>query len=765
MKYALFCFVYIGAFHCISQNQNKIIPAPTNIKMGTTYFTLNNTSKIITDKAFQTEADYLKNIIEQQSSFTIKTIPNDQVYKSFPRSIELKKTKKRVHNEEYNLLIKKNSIELSAPNAIGIMHGIQTIIQLNPSAFQNTEKKNNWQIPSVSVFDYPKFKHRGLLLDCSRHFFSVETIKKYIDLLAFYKMNVLHWHLTEDQGWRIQIDKYPELCKTGAYRKEENGEIYGGFYSKKDIREIVAYASQRHITIIPEIELPGHALAAIASYPFLSCTGEKIEVANDWGVFKDIYCAGNDSVFVFLENVLTEVIELFPSKYIHIGGDEAPKYRWENCGKCQKRMTDNQIEDAHHLQSFFIKKIDSFLNKNERQLIGWDEILEGGLSENACVQSWRGMSGGIDAANKGHEVIMSPTSHAYFDYDLNAIDLKKVYQFDPIPKEIMEEKKKFIIGGECNMWTEHVHNKKELDAKVFPRILAMCEVLWSYPSNRDYEGFYKRVQSHYPILDNKDVFYGEESVPCKINSYFKKGLFCIEAIKSSPDLKLMYSSPIIKNRGIPVLKKETDLMSFFTMKAPNTSYDSEITFQAYKNAKEYGAPIKQEIVFHKGNGKKATYKSKNYSKAYESSNKDHGLLDGRLGSINFRDGNWQGFSKENLSIVIDLDSIQKINEISANFYQYTNSWIFLPKKVRFLISLDGDKFKELGKNKGENDTFKKLQKKRGKFIFSPSTMTPSFGGYKARYVKIEVENIGVVPDWHEAAGSPAWMFVDEIIIK
>ena len=267
---------------------------------------------------------------------------------------------------------------------------------------------------------------------------------------------------------------------------------------------------------------------------------------------------------------------------------------------------------------------------------------------------------------------------------------------------------------------------------------------------------------HYPILDNKDVFYGEESVPCKINSYFKKGLFCIEAIKSSPDLKLMYSTPAIKNRGIPALKKETDLMSFFTMKAPNKSYESEIIFQAYKNAKEYGDPIKQKIVFHKGNGKKATYKSKNYSKSYESINKEHGLLDGRLGGINFRDGNWQGFSKENLSVVIDLDSIQKIDEISVNFYQYTNSWIFLPKQVRFLISLDGEKFEEVGKN----DTFKKLQKKRGKFIFNSNVIiTPPFEGNQIRYVKIEAENIGVVPDWHEAAGSPAWMFVDEIIIK
>ena len=351
-------------------------------------------------------------------------------------------------------------------------------------------------------------------------------------------MNILHWHLTEDQGWRIAIDKYPKLTQIGAWRKNKDGELYGGFYSKDDIKEIIDYAKKRNVEIIPEIELPGHSVAAIASYPYLSCTGNPIEVETDWGVFKDIYCAGNDSVFTFLEDVLSEVVELFPSKYIHIGGDEAPKYRWENCQKCQNRIRTEGLKNEDELQSYFISRIEKFLNKKGKKIIGWDEITEGGIPNNAIVQSWRGMEGGILAAKNQHQAIMSPTSHCYFDYELEAINLEKVYSFEPIPEELNNEEQKYIIGGECNMWSERAPQEK-IDAKVFPRILAMSEVLWSQ-KEKNYDEFLQRVENHYPKLEELGVEYGYEKTPIKFKTNYNKNKFDIEIEKGKNSMEILY---------------------------------------------------------------------------------------------------------------------------------------------------------------------------------------------------------------------------------
>ncbi|MDG1477230.1 MAG: family 20 glycosylhydrolase, partial [Vicingaceae bacterium] len=652
---------------------------------------------------------------------------------------------KKMKVEEYSLNIKNDSIIIFSGTNEGAIRGIQTLRQLFVDEFHSQEKRDTWQLPIVTIKDAPKFKHRGLLLDCSRHFFEKEVIKKYIDLLAFYKMNVLHWHLTEDQGWRIAIDKYPKLTETGAWRTELDSSKYGGFYTKEEIKEIVAYAQERHITVIPEIELPGHSQAAIAAYPHLSCTGEQVDVANDWGVFKEIYCAGNDSVFIFLEDVLTEVMELFPSEYIHIGGDEAPKFRWEHCPKCQKRVKDENLKNEHDLQSYFISRIEKFLNKNGRQLIGWDEILEGGLSENATVQSWRGMEGGITAANSGHDAIMSPTSHAYFDYDLKAIDLEKVYNFNPIPAELATDKQHYIIGGECNMWTEHVPDEANLDSKVFPRILAMSEVLWSYPEKRNYEEFYNRVQYHYPILKNKGVSYGEETIPV---TYF---------LKPSPSgsylsLKSAHPSITLKHR----FNCETCDTNFIdyneTIKVNKTG---SLQIQPYKNEKKYGELIELPFSHHLAVNSTVTYNTK-YSDYYTAGGIE-GLIDSKLGSLDFRDGSWQGFSGDNAEITLDLGTIQEVSTISTNYYQYNNSWIFLPKEVQYSVSSDGEHYINF-----DSILPKKPAEERGQFI---EQFTSAFETIKIRYIKIKAVNIKNVPDWHEAAGSEAWIFMDEIIVK
>ena len=634
--------------------------------------------------------------------------------------------------EEYQMKINKDSIIINATTTTAMMRGIQTLRQLLPIH----KKKAN--IPALYIHDYPQFPWRGMLLDCSRHFMDLNFVKRYIDLLAYHKMNVLHWHITEDQGWRIAIDRFPKLTQIGAWRTEKDGTIYGGFYSKEEIKSLVEYASQRHITIVPEIELPGHSLAALAAYPHLSCTGGPFEVENDWGVFKDIYCAGNDSVFEFLEHVLDEVLEMFPSKYIHIGGDEVPKYRWENCSKCQVRMAEEKLHDSHQLQSYFIKRIEKYLNQKGRLIIGWDEILEGGLAPTATVQSWRGVAGGIEAAKKGHYAIMSPTSHAYFDYDLDAIDLQKVYSFDPIPSALTQEETQFILGAECNMWTERAP-QESVDSKVFPRLLAMTEVLWSYPK-KDYPQFYNRVQKHYPRLEALGVDYGYESVPITSHCTFDQQHFNYQLFSASSDISIEYrlNQSKWKSYTQPLKLSESTL----------------VEARGFKNGKAYGT-LSQQLHKHLALGKKISY-STPYSPNYPA-NDTLSLIDGLSGSHEkFRDGYWQGFFGTSLDVTIDLDSITTIKEIQLGCFQYNLSWIMMPKNIGVYQSLDGENFTLLNEW-APNISPKKEGRFRQDFIISCIT--------SSRYIRVQAENFGKLPQWHPAAGSQSWLFVDEIMIR
>lgn len=640
--------------------------------------------------------------------------------------------------ETYELIIDSTGVSITAFNITGVFYAINTFKQI---MLLSEQKNGVIQLPNLRVFDSPKFSHRGLLLDCSRHFFSVETVKKYIDLLAFYKMNVLHWHLTEDQGWRIQIDKYPKLTEVGAWRTEKDGSRYGSFYTKEEIREVVAFAAARGVTVIPEIELPGHSQAAIASYPWLSCTGEQVDVANDWGVFKEIYCAGNDSVFTFLEDVLTEVMELFPSKYIHIGGDEAPKFRWEHCAKCQKRISDEDLKDEHELQSYFITRIEQFLNANNRELIGWDEILEGGLSPNASVQSWRGMDHGKHAAEMKHNVVMSPTSHCYIDYGLDAIDLERVYSFNPIPEGLEKEFEQYILGGEVNMWTEHVPNDSVLDSKVFPRLIAMAEVLWSGPGG-DFGDFYNRLQNHYPILEGMGVNYGLESEPVSVKTFVKKNNTYVEIIPGLPNLTLEYSL----GDGLAYQYKKPFLLE----------KSSLFQVMAFKNNQLYGEVYETELVNHKALGITPRYNT-SFSNYYTAGGQ-LGLTDGLKGSLNFRDGRWQGYSGDDVDVVLDLGETKDIESVQAGFFQYNNAWVFFPTMIEVELSINGKDWETFGENKPTV-----LPETRGSLLttigVAKTTKT------KTRYIRFRAKNIGKVPNWHEAAGSDAWIFIDEIIVR
>lgn len=417
--------------------------------------------------------------------------------------------------EGYKLEVKTNGIRITASTPNGLFYAAQSLIQLMPAEEITSEKV---EISSVVIEDAPRFSWRGLHLDVCRHFMPKEFVLKYLDYMAMHKFNTFHFHLTEDQGWRIEIKKYPKLTEFGSNRSETligrifgpnakfDNKPHGGFYTQEDIKEIVAYAAKRYITVVPEIEMPGHALAALASYPQLGCTPGPFEVAKTWGVFNEIMCAGKETTFEFLQNVLDEVLELFPSKLIHIGGDEAPKASWKECALCQQRIKDENLKDEHELQSWFIKRIEKYLNSKGRNIIGWDEILEGGLAPNAAVMSWRGELGGIEAAKSGHYVVMSPASHCYLDYYQSdpptqplAIGgfttLAKIYSYEPVPESLSKEEAKFILGAQGNVWTEYMPNPAHVEYMVYPRAAALSEVVWSKKESRNFQSFMERMKS------------------------------------------------------------------------------------------------------------------------------------------------------------------------------------------------------------------------------------------------------------------------------
>ncbi len=515
----------------INMSKVSIIPKPKEIKIHNGQFKINESTKIIIESdnpKVESVAEYFTKQFNSASGFSLR------IYKAGKKDgaqnvivFSDKNLDSSLGDEGYFLTSNTEKITLNG-TAHGLFYGVQTLFQLLPVEVYSSKKvaNVNWSMPAVEIKDKPRFKWRGMHLDVGRHMFPVSFIKKYIDYIAMDKLNTFHWHLTEDQGWRIEIKKYPKLTEIGAWRNGTqigktdsiDNKRYGGFYTQDEIREIVKYAEDRFVTVVPEIEMPGHSVAALSSYPELSCTGGPFEVRTLWGISDDIYCAGNDSVFTFLKNVLTEVMQLFPSKYIHIGGDEAPKDRWEKCQKCQARIEKEGLKNEHELQSYFIKRIEKFLNSKGRQIIGWDEILEGGLAPNAAVMSWRGIEGGINAAKQKHNVVMTPTNYCYFDYYQGQpeneplaiggfLPLEKVYSYEPVPEELNSDEQKYIMGAQANLWTEYIDTPELAEYMTLPRICALAEVGWSPKEKRNLDDFLNRMELHYNRLDQLGINY------------------------------------------------------------------------------------------------------------------------------------------------------------------------------------------------------------------------------------------------------------------
>ncbi|MDX5420041.1 MAG: glycoside hydrolase family 20 protein [Hymenobacteraceae bacterium] len=666
--------------------------------------------------------------------------------------------------EGYTLSVNPNRITLAAKEANGAFLGIQTVRQLLPA-------KNNSQsalIPALQIVDKPRYTWRGMHLDVTRHFFPVEFVKQYIDYLAMHKMNTFHWHLTDDQGWRIEIKKHPKLTEVGAWRDSTlighywdlpqtyRKQRHGGYYTQEQIKEVVAYAQERFINVVPEIEMPGHALAALAAYPELSCNGGPHKVESKWGIFHDVFCAGNEQTFAFLEDVLTEVMELFPSKIIHVGGDESPKTRWKECPKCQKRIKEEGLKDEHELQSYFVQRMEKFVNKQGRIIIGWDEILEGGLAPNAYVMSWRGTKGGIAAAKEKHYVVMSPGTHLYFDHYQGERDLEptaihgystleKVYSFEPTPSELSADEKKYILGAQANVWSEYIPTTEHVEYMVFPRISALSEVLWTPAKQKDWESFQNRMQEQYKRYDAMGINYSRSAfnVRQQLQVDTVSGSAKVSFATDAANVKLHYtldgSEPTAKSQvynGPFVLRKTATIRAGAFVDGKLTGKVSTKTFEA-----------------HKGLVKSVTL----VTPPHQSFANKPKLVNGLYGSTDQYDGHWTGFLGTDMEAIIDLQKTQPIVRLSTNFMQNIGYRIFLPTQVEFAVSEDGKNYTTVDVITNPNPL-----DAEGIMTHEVATTIPVT---RARYVKVTARNVGVSPEKYPSAGQKTWLMVDEIVVE
>ncbi|MDR6944838.1 glycoside hydrolase family 20 protein [Mucilaginibacter pocheonensis] len=659
--------------------------------------------------------------------------------------------------EGYILSVTSKQVSITGHDQAGVFYGLQSLIQLlHPSNGKIT-------VQGCTIEDHPRFAYRGMHLDVSRHFFKVDAIKKWIDLLALYKINTFHWHLTDDQGWRIEIKKYPLLQSISAYRDETiighkkdsphrfDGKRYGGYYTQDEVKAVVKYAMDRHISIIPEIEMPGHALAALAAYPQLGCTGGPYKTATFWGIFDDVYCAGNEETFTFLQNVLDEVLPLFPSKYIHIGGDECPKTKWKTCAKCQQRIKDEHLKDEHELQSYFIGRMEKYLNSKGRQIIGWDEILEGGLTPGATVMSWTGEEGGIAAAKQHHDAIMTPEKYVYLDYYQSLYPseplagggytpLSKVYNYEPITPELGGDEAKYIKGVQANAWSEYMDSPGVAERQLFPRMLALAEIAWTDKESKDYAGFLKRLRYEQPLLKRLNVNAADVFDEITDNLTESPDRQVQLALSSTlPGSHIYYTT----DGTAPGLKSKK-YTNPFTITA-----SGKVKAAVFNGTRPYGRVFEKDFHLHKAIGKTVTLASQPQG-GYNPGN-TFGLVNGVFGSSLYNDGQWYGFNGDDLDAVVDLGSVQRVSRLGINILKYHWQKMWEPTLLSFEISADGKTYTEVYRQ----TEFKDNGINRVRAVIDQA---------QARYIRVRGKNKGIIPPGEYIAGAKAWLLVDELMV-
>jgi len=748
---------------CFAQAQNNlnIVPMPAEMIMGKDGFTINrNTAIVLEGSGLEKTAAYLNDKLRKKFGLTLKVLKKD------PGSNTIRLNYERMDYEvqgAYNLNVNSSGVYISGDNEPGVFYGIQTLLQLFTTS-AGKQKTAILKLPKLTISDHPRFAYRGIHLDVGRHLFPETFIKKYTDYLASYKFNTFHWHLTDDQGWRIEIKKYPLLTRVGGCRDQTlvgrygsnkyDGKKYCGYYTQQEVKEIVQYAADRYITVIPEIEMPGHAMAALTSYPYLGCTKGPYKVMDTWGVLDDVFCAGNDSSYRFLENVLDEVMQLFPSKYIHIGGDECPKERWKKCPVCQKKIRDEKLKDEHALQSYFIQRIEKYLNGKGRRIIGWDEILEGGLAPDATVMSWRGEEGGIEAAKLGHDVIMTPGSHCYFDHAQSAnedsltiggyLPLEKVYAYEPIPASLTIEQAKHILGAQGNMWTEYMEYPSKVEYMLFPRIMALSEVLWSPKEKRSWTDFERRLPALFNRLDAEGINYSRAYFDLKASvqprADFSGVQVALESKTKGSDIRYRYNTSEFHKYSKPV----------------ELGKSVEIGFSLFKNEQPLNIST-LKFLFNKATGKKITMVN-NAHRSYPG-NGAFTLADGIQNTRGLaRSSEFLGFLGKDLDVTIDLGQETEVNAVKVHLLNQNGSWIYLPSEIEINLIPFIDTNIITRHPPVIAITQKVTDGQNLQVIRLPEART-------CRYVRVFAKNSGMIPSGNPGAGNPAWLFVDEIEIE
>lgn len=660
--------------------------------------------------------------------------------------------------EGYRLSITPNHIEIKAVHVKGLFYGLQSLIQLiRPVA------KNQFKVPACMVKDEPRFAYRGMHLDVGRHMFPVSSLKKWIDLLAFYKINTFHWHLTDDQGWRIEIKKYPLLQSVSAYRKETivghkranphvfDGKSYGGYYTQEEIKDIVRYATERYINVIPEIDMPGHAQAVLAAYPKLGCTGGPYQTATFWGVFDDVFCAGREETFNFLTDVMDEVIPLFPSAYLHIGGDECPKTRWKACSHCQERIKTENLKDEHELQSYFIRRMERYLETKGRKIIGWDEILEGGLAPAATVMSWQGLEGGIAAAKMKHDVIMTPEKYVYLDYYQSYQEneqiaaggftpLSKVYAYEPVPEMLNAAESVYIKGVQANLWSEYLNTPEKAEYMMFPRIIALAEIAWTSENLKNYGSFLKRLKQHEGILDKFNVNYFKNYNEISAQTDFQDDVLKLSLYTTFPDAVIRYTT----DGQLPTAGSLTYKDALVIDRT------QQIMAAVFKQNKQLSPVFRKKFDFSKATGK--TIHLTNQPKGNFAPRSPKYLLNGVSGSKLYNDGEWSGFSGENMEAVIDMGQLQEVSMLGINILKYHWQRMWEPELLKFELSADGKDYREVYRQNSFN-------------VEGINEIRVHIPPIKARYVKVTAINKGIIPKGGYGAGGKAWLLADEIFVN
>lgn len=767
------CILFSTCFYACSEKRTlnsdyEIIPKPLDVNCkGDASFLLKDGVAVIypeNNQKMQDNAEFLVDYVEKQTGVKLTSHAGMPVDGAICLTLDLNDD----NAEAYKLIVNDKRVCISGASEAGVFYGIQTLRKSLPVA-----QDINVNLSAVEIYDKPRFAYRGAMLDVARHFYTVDEVKTFIDMLALHNINRFHWHLTDDQGWRIEIKKYPKLMSVASERKETvvgrwysgiyDGKPYGGYYTQDELRDVIDYAAKRHITIIPEVDLPGHMQAALTAYPELGCTGGPYEVRTIWGVSQDVLCVGNDFTLQFVKDVLSEVADIFPSEYIHIGGDECPKVRWEKCPKCQERIKSLGLKsDAKHtkeqrLQSYMIQEAAKYLKEKGKRIIGWTEILEGGLVPDATLMSWIGESGGIEAAHQHHDVIMTPNTYLYFDYYQSKkvedeplaiggyLPIEKTYNYEPMPKELTKEEQQYIKGVQANLWTEYIPVFSQVQYMVLPRLGAVAEVQWTDPSKKDYKDFLRRVPHLVAVYDCYGWNYATRVYDVNVDMKADTVNHVLNV-----QLSTMADDPIYYTLdGQDPTEKSLKYTKPFTI-------DQSVVLKTMAVHPDRTSKISVDTIrFNKATLKPVVLLQPNESRF--SPDGPVVLVDGRNGNHSFDTGAWLAVAGNDLEAVINMQAETILSSASVHVYVRKDAWLFDARGFSVSVSSDNKNYKEVA-----SQEYKQMQESDSDGIIEHEF---SFDSCKATYVKIKVISEKSMPDWHWDAGKAPFLLIDEIILN